>query len=169
MQFDPNSTPPCYKTQDEDVVIQQDDEIRIKIVGLRVDATDIVSVINRLKVNFMLKFYMFLVCHWNTYGRLLGFGQLKYSDQSFYCHCVIRRLTDEVKLNEKRNVTFVNFHGLKKSGSGARCNHSFGRRNSKTCGSKQKQILVKIVIRAFNKSDQKYFHSTYIRKRLEEF
>lgn len=43
MQFDPNSTPPCYKTQDEDVVIQQDDEIRIKIVGLRVDATDIVS------------------------------------------------------------------------------------------------------------------------------
>ncbi|XP_045023385.1 DNA-directed RNA polymerase II subunit RPB7 isoform X2 [Daphnia magna] len=44
MQFDPNSTPPCYKTQDEDVVIQQDDEIRIKIVGLRVDATDIFAI-----------------------------------------------------------------------------------------------------------------------------
>lgn len=70
MQFDPNSTPPCYKTQDEvnilhhivkivpywqtviqsfkDVVIQQDDEIRIKIVGLRVDATDIVIFISFL-------------------------------------------------------------------------------------------------------------------------
>lgn len=59
MQFDPNSTPPCYKTQDEDVVIQQDDEIRIKIVGLRVDATDIVSHYCTLKkhqifINFFL-------------------------------------------------------------------------------------------------------------------
>lgn len=44
MQFDPNSTPHCYKTADEDVVIQQDDEIRIKIVGLRVDATDIFAI-----------------------------------------------------------------------------------------------------------------------------
>ncbi|EEC04846.1 DNA-directed RNA polymerase subunit E', putative, partial [Ixodes scapularis] len=43
MQFDPNSNPPCYRTQDEDVIIQQDDEIRLKIVGTRVDASDIVS------------------------------------------------------------------------------------------------------------------------------
>jgi hypothetical protein len=33
----------------QDVVIQQDDEIRIKIVGLRVDATDIVSYLIMLK------------------------------------------------------------------------------------------------------------------------
>jgi DNA-directed RNA polymerase II subunit RPB7 len=44
MTFDANSTPPCYKTQDEDVVIQQDDEIRLKIVGTRIDATDIFAI-----------------------------------------------------------------------------------------------------------------------------
>ena len=44
MEFDPNSTPPCYKTQDEEFVIQQDDEIRLKIVGTRVDANDIFAI-----------------------------------------------------------------------------------------------------------------------------
>lgn len=44
MTFDANSSPPCYKTQDEDVVIQQDDEIRLKIVGTRIDATDIFAI-----------------------------------------------------------------------------------------------------------------------------
>ncbi|KAM7289312.1 DNA-directed RNA polymerase II subunit RPB7 [Ixodes scapularis] len=44
MQFDPNSNPPCYRTQDEDVIIQQDDEIRLKIVGTRVDASDIFAI-----------------------------------------------------------------------------------------------------------------------------
>ena len=44
MTFDANSTPPCYKTQEEDVVIQQDDEIRLKIVGTRIDATDIFAI-----------------------------------------------------------------------------------------------------------------------------
>ena len=44
MTFDPNSNPPCYKTKDEDMVIQQDDEIRLKIVGTRVDASDIFAI-----------------------------------------------------------------------------------------------------------------------------
>ena len=44
MSFDPNSNPPCYKTSDEDMVIQQDDEIRLKIVGTRVDASDIFAI-----------------------------------------------------------------------------------------------------------------------------
>ena len=43
MQFCPNFNPPCYKSKDEDVVIQADDEIRLKIVGTRVDASGIVS------------------------------------------------------------------------------------------------------------------------------
>lgn len=43
MQFCPNVNPPCYKSKEEDVVIQADDEIRLKIVGTRVDATGIVS------------------------------------------------------------------------------------------------------------------------------
>jgi DNA-directed RNA polymerase II subunit RPB7 len=44
MSFDPNATPPCYKTDDESVVIKQDDEVRVKIIGTRVDATDIFAV-----------------------------------------------------------------------------------------------------------------------------
>ncbi|RMX40822.1 hypothetical protein pdam_00006499 [Pocillopora damicornis] len=44
MDFDPNSNPPCYKTRDEDNVIQQDDEIRLRIVGTRVDANDIFAI-----------------------------------------------------------------------------------------------------------------------------
>lgn len=45
MDFDPNSSSPCYKTKDEEQVIQKNDEIRLKIIGLRIDATDIVSFI----------------------------------------------------------------------------------------------------------------------------
>uniref|UniRef100_A0A5F4VT49 DNA-directed RNA polymerase subunit n=2 Tax=Callithrix jacchus TaxID=9483 RepID=A0A5F4VT49_CALJA len=44
MEFDPNSNPPCYKTTDEDIVIQQDDEIRLKTVGTRVDKNDIFAI-----------------------------------------------------------------------------------------------------------------------------
>ena len=33
----------CFSSLLQDMVIQEDDEIRIKIVGTRVDATDIVS------------------------------------------------------------------------------------------------------------------------------
>ena len=44
MKFDPNSNPPCYKTEEEDQIIQQDDEIRLKIVGTRVDASDIFTI-----------------------------------------------------------------------------------------------------------------------------
>ena len=42
MDFDPNSSSPCYKSKDEEQVIQKNDEIRLKIIGLRIDATDIV-------------------------------------------------------------------------------------------------------------------------------
>uniref|UniRef100_A0A2K5RRS3 DNA-directed RNA polymerase subunit n=1 Tax=Cebus imitator TaxID=2715852 RepID=A0A2K5RRS3_CEBIM len=44
MEFEPNSNPPCYKTMDEDIVIQQDDEIHLKIVGTRVDKNDIFAI-----------------------------------------------------------------------------------------------------------------------------
>lgn len=62
MEFDPDANPPCYKTKDEDMLIQQgeilalkiprlvtvstilDDEIRLKIVGTRVDANEIFSI-----------------------------------------------------------------------------------------------------------------------------
>jgi len=44
MRFHPSTNPPCYKTEDENMVIQQDDEIRVKIVGTRVDATDIFAI-----------------------------------------------------------------------------------------------------------------------------
>lgn len=41
MKFDANSNPPSFVSDDQ--VIQQDTKIRLKIVGCRVDATDIVS------------------------------------------------------------------------------------------------------------------------------
>ncbi|VDK50361.1 unnamed protein product [Anisakis simplex] len=44
MEFEPNANPPCYKTQDESVVIKQDDEIRVKLIGTRVDAADIFAI-----------------------------------------------------------------------------------------------------------------------------
>jgi hypothetical protein len=118
MQFDPNSTPPCYKTQDEDVVIQQDDEIRIKIVGLRVDATDIVSDIHRQKVSCILNIYtFFLVCYWNTYGRLLGFGQLNYLDSMFVlslCYSNFRRLTYGVEIKREKECNIGQLCSAKK-------------------------------------------------------
>lgn len=45
MEFCPNVNPPCYKSKQEDNVIQEEDVIRLKIVGTRVDATGIVSAI----------------------------------------------------------------------------------------------------------------------------
>jgi DNA-directed RNA polymerase II subunit RPB7 len=44
MKFDSTTDPPCYKTADEDIVIQQEDTLRLKIVGLRIDATDIFAI-----------------------------------------------------------------------------------------------------------------------------
>lgn len=66
MEFDPNSNPPCYKSTDETLLIKQDDEIRVsihkqrvfafqmfifsknnfqvKLIGTRVDATDIFAI-----------------------------------------------------------------------------------------------------------------------------
>lgn len=43
MEFCPNVNPQCYKSKDEDMVIAAEGEIRLKIVGTRVDATGIVS------------------------------------------------------------------------------------------------------------------------------
>ena len=44
MEFDPAGQPPCYKSKDEDMMIKQDDEIRLKIVGTRVDASGIFAI-----------------------------------------------------------------------------------------------------------------------------
>ena len=45
MEFDGQANPPCYKTKhDETTVINQDDEIRVKIVGVRVDAKDLFAI-----------------------------------------------------------------------------------------------------------------------------
>lgn len=40
MQFDPNSSPQCFRSADE--TIQKDTRVRIQIVGTRVEANDIV-------------------------------------------------------------------------------------------------------------------------------
>ncbi|XP_074111919.1 DNA-directed RNA polymerase II subunit RPB7 [Cotesia typhae] len=56
MQFCPNISPPCYKSKEEDVVIQADDEIRLKIVGTRVDATGIFA------IGTLMDDYLGLIC-----------------------------------------------------------------------------------------------------------
>ena len=42
MTFDANVNPPCYQTEDQTVKIEKGEWVRIKIVGTRVDATEIV-------------------------------------------------------------------------------------------------------------------------------
>lgn len=42
MEFCPNVNPQCYRTKNEDVVITAECDIRLKIVGTRVDASGIV-------------------------------------------------------------------------------------------------------------------------------
>ena len=42
MKFDPHRKPPCFISTNEDVRIAPDDDVRLKIVGIRVDATEIV-------------------------------------------------------------------------------------------------------------------------------
>lgn len=42
MKFDPNGNPPCY--QSEDQIIQKDIHVRLKIVGTRIDATEIFAI-----------------------------------------------------------------------------------------------------------------------------
>lgn len=77
MQFCPNINPPCYKSKEEEVVIAQEDKIRLKIVGTRVDATGIVSVPYPFFFPYPLTHFdpgLFLVRHWHIDGRLLGLG-----------------------------------------------------------------------------------------------
>lgn len=44
MEFEPNNMPPCYRTADETTIIKQDDEIRVKLIGIRVDVNDIFAI-----------------------------------------------------------------------------------------------------------------------------
>eukprot|EP01112_Ceratiomyxa_fruticulosa_P007570 TRINITY_DN196_c0_g1_i1.p1 TRINITY_DN196_c0_g1~~TRINITY_DN196_c0_g1_i1.p1 ORF type:complete len:173 (-),score=21.30 TRINITY_DN196_c0_g1_i1:294-812(-) len=44
MDYDPNSSPPSFVSADSSTRITKDDEIRVKIVGTRVDAQEIVSI-----------------------------------------------------------------------------------------------------------------------------
>lgn len=54
MEFCANMNPPCYKTKDEDVVIHAEGEIRLKIVGTRVDASGIVSIVSGFQFSLFL-------------------------------------------------------------------------------------------------------------------
>ncbi|ORY24861.1 RNA polymerase Rpb7 [Naematelia encephala] len=50
MKFDPNASPPCYRSNDE--IIQKDSKVRIQIVGCRVEANDIFA-IGTIKKDFL--------------------------------------------------------------------------------------------------------------------
>ncbi|CAK9290509.1 unnamed protein product [Gordionus sp. m RMFG-2023] len=44
MEFDPNLGQPCYKTVDDGISIKEHNEIRVKIVGTRINASDIFAI-----------------------------------------------------------------------------------------------------------------------------
>jgi len=44
MKFDPQANPPCFISDDGSVKIEKDCEVRLKIVGTRVDANEIFSI-----------------------------------------------------------------------------------------------------------------------------
>ncbi len=43
-RFEPNAIPPCYRNSDESQVIKKDDEIRLKLIGIRVDASNLFAI-----------------------------------------------------------------------------------------------------------------------------
>lgn len=43
LKFDPNANPPCFSSDEDQASIEKGTRIRLKIVGTRVDATEIVS------------------------------------------------------------------------------------------------------------------------------
>jgi len=43
-RFEPNAIPPCYRNNDESQVIKKDDEIRVKLIGIRVDASNLFAI-----------------------------------------------------------------------------------------------------------------------------
>ncbi|KAK9893724.1 DNA-directed RNA polymerase II subunit rpb7 [Cystobasidium minutum MCA 4210] len=44
MKFDPNANPPCFSNPEEQVSIERNARVRLKIVGTRVDATEIFAI-----------------------------------------------------------------------------------------------------------------------------
>jgi len=44
MHFDPQSAPPAFVSEDESMKIAKDDEVRLKIIGTRLDASEIFSI-----------------------------------------------------------------------------------------------------------------------------
>jgi len=44
MKFDPNASPPCFVNSEEQISIERNAKIRLKIVGTRVDATEIFAI-----------------------------------------------------------------------------------------------------------------------------
>lgn len=44
MEFDLSSNPPMYRSKDDNTVIQPDDEVRVKIMGTRVDAKEFFAI-----------------------------------------------------------------------------------------------------------------------------
>ncbi|XP_050529443.1 DNA-directed RNA polymerase II subunit RPB7-like isoform X6 [Daktulosphaira vitifoliae] len=61
LQFCPNTSPPCYKSKEENIAIQPEDTIRLKIVGTRVDATGIFA-IGTLMDDYLGTFFSGVFC-----------------------------------------------------------------------------------------------------------
>lgn len=44
MKFDPNANPPCFSNPDDNISIERNARVRLKLLGLRVDATEIFAI-----------------------------------------------------------------------------------------------------------------------------
>ena len=44
MKFDPNANPPCFSNSDDNISIERNARVRLKLLGLRVDATEIFAI-----------------------------------------------------------------------------------------------------------------------------
>ncbi|KIH47254.1 RNA polymerase Rpb7 protein [Ancylostoma duodenale] len=57
MEFDPNSNPPCYKTEDETSIIKQDDEIRVYFILATMGLLDLAMFDELRRMNFRQLIY----------------------------------------------------------------------------------------------------------------
>lgn len=77
MKFDTQSNPPAFVSEDETVRISKDDEVRLKIVGTRVDATEIVCFLLYFIYYIIFILLLFIYVLYFNFKRSFQLAQLK--------------------------------------------------------------------------------------------
>jgi DNA-directed RNA polymerase II subunit RPB7 len=58
MRFEPDSTPPCFISEDQSIKIQKDDDIRLKVVGTNFENQNVYG-IGTIKGDYLGLFFFF--------------------------------------------------------------------------------------------------------------